>query len=231
MEVYTEVARETGKHIGIECKRLGINLPVIINLGCSNFQAPTDKIVLNRDCRTSIDKVKMFKAFRRHGVKHVPFYDLRNPIDIFKALFNLPVILRPNFKVVKTKGEFLRSFMRYRFATKLIEKKREFRANICLGEVLNVKEKIPFDRKSLRWKQHNSKFERVERPDVGSLAVKAAEAVGLDVCGVDIIEDMKGELYVLETNSAPGMGTDTVQELIKTIYSKFKKSHHINEGI
>jgi ribosomal protein S6--L-glutamate ligase len=41
-------------------------------------------------------------------------------------------------------------------------------------------------------------------PLVGSLAVKAAQAVGLDIAGVDIIVDGQKNFYIIEVNYAPG---------------------------
>lgn len=59
---------------------------------------------------------------------------------------------------------------------------------------------------------------RCERIDVdseiASLAVAAAEAVDIDYCGVDVIRDRHGKLYVLEVNSIPAWrGLQTVSPL------------------
>lgn len=59
---------------------------------------------------------------------------------------------------------------------------------------------------------------RCERIDVdseiASLAVAAAEAVDIDYCGVDVIRDRHGKLYVLEVNSIPAWrGLQTVTPL------------------
>jgi tetrahydromethanopterin:alpha-L-glutamate ligase len=39
--------------------------------------------------------------------------------------------------------------------------------------------------------------------EIADLAVAAAKAVGIDYCGVDVISDAKGQLFVLEVNSIP----------------------------
>lgn len=59
---------------------------------------------------------------------------------------------------------------------------------------------------------------RCERVDidgeVASLAVAAAKAVDIDYCGVDVIRDQDGKLYVLEVNSIPAWrGLQTVTSL------------------
>lgn len=62
----------------------------------------------------------------------------------------------------------------------------DFRANVSLGGSLKKIDDISI----------------IDR--ISSLAIKAANALGLDYCGVDILEDKDGNLYVLETNSDPG---------------------------
>lgn len=48
---------------------------------------------------------------------------------------------------------------------------------------------------------------------IAELAVAASKAVGIDYCGVDIIRDKQGKLYVLEVNSIPAWkGLQTVVE-------------------
>jgi glutathione synthase/RimK-type ligase-like ATP-grasp enzyme len=42
-----------------------------------------------------------------------------------------------------------------------------------------------------------------DEADVLELAIKAAEAIDIAYCGVDIIRDATGKLWVLEVNSIP----------------------------
>jgi len=48
-----------------------------------------------------------------------------------------------------------------------------------------------------------TRLERIER-----LAIEAIEALGLDFGAVDIIKDHNGDVYVLEINTAPGLGNE-----------------------
>jgi ribosomal protein S6--L-glutamate ligase len=59
-------------------------------------------------------------------------------------------------------------------------------------------------------------------PDQEHLALKAAKAVGAPVCGVDLLPDPDGELYVLEANAVPGWralapvtGMDVAAEIVR----------------
>lgn len=64
--------------------------------------------------------------------------------------------------------------------------------------------------------------------DIAELALAAAKAVDIDYCGVDIIRDRKGALFVLEVNSIPAwkglqgvVGTDIAQALVDDFLGKF----------
>lgn len=60
------------------------------------------------------------------------------------------------------------------------------------------------------WVYRTGNLRRLER--VENLAIDAIKAVGLDFGAVDIIMDNNGDVYVLEVNSAPGLGnTDTLE--------------------
>ncbi len=48
-----------------------------------------------------------------------------------------------------------------------------------------------------------AKCQRVADQEICDLAIQAASAVGIDYCGVDIIRDQHGKLWVLEVNSIP----------------------------
>jgi len=65
--------------------------------------------------------------------------------------------------------------------------------------------------------------------DVAQLALEAAKAVDIDYCGVDIIRDRKGRLFVLEVNSIPAwkglqgvVGMDIAQALVDDFLGKIE---------
>jgi len=50
------------------------------------------------------------------------------------------------------------------------------------------------------------------------VAREAATRIGLDLAGVDVIEDLRtGRVLCLEANSAPGMSADTLQSLYSNV--------------
>jgi len=68
--------------------------------------------------------------------------------------------------------------------------------------------------------------------EIADLALAAARAVEIDYCGVDIIRDRQGKLYVLEVNSIPAwkglqgvVETDIAQALVDDFLSKIENTH------
>lgn len=73
----------------------------------------------------------------------------------------------------------------------------------------------------------------VPDPDVTGLALAAARAVEIDYCGVDIIRDRAGRLYVLEVNSIPAWrglqkvaGLNIAQALVDDFLGKLDDTRH-----
>ena len=104
----------------------------------------------------------------------------------------------------------------YDLYQQFISDRSEYRVSILSGRVVSayVKNLLEdFARDDLRpdW--------RYERASVLSRAVvtaarEAAQRVGLDYAGVDVIQDRyTGRVYCLEANAAPGMSEDTVRSL------------------
>lgn len=64
------------------------------------------------------------------------------------------------------------------------------------------------------------------------LALRAAEAVGAPVCGVDLLPGPEGERYVLEVNAVPGWkalapvtGRDVASAVVRYLTSEFGRDH------
>ncbi len=60
--------------------------------------------------------------------------------------------------------------------------------------------------------------------EIADLAVAAAKAIGIDYCGVDVIRDAKGQLFVLEVNSIPawkGLQAVCEQDIAQALVDDF----------
>lgn len=69
------------------------------------------------------------------------------------------------------------------------------------------------------WVYRTGNLRRLER--VEDLAVNAVEALGLDFGAVDIIKDEGGNVYVLEVNTAPGLGNSQTLAAYTTALQQF----------
>lgn len=102
--------------------------------------------------------------------------------------------------------------------TKYVFKEKEFRVHVVNGAVVDTQQKIKDpDREVVTWKvrSHANGFifarnNLSPNPARDELAVAATKALGLDFGAVDIIQDKKGHLYVLEINTAPGLEGQTI---------------------
>lgn len=69
------------------------------------------------------------------------------------------------------------------------------------------------------WVYRTGNLKRLER--IEQLAIEAIKSVGLTFGAVDIIMDEDGEVYVLEVNSAPGLGNTETLEAYTNGFNKF----------
>lgn len=101
--------------------------------------------------------------------------------------------------------------------TKFIESDEEFRVYVVKGEFIDGLYKYPkADSKSDIIRTETNGWEYGRAPEkitkkMKEIAVAAIEANGMDFGGVDIIKDLSGDLFVLETNSEPGIGHITAK--------------------
>lgn len=102
--------------------------------------------------------------------------------------------------------------------TKYIYKVREFRVHARTNQVIDTQQKVCIpgtEPKTWKVRSHDNGFifqrKNIE-PNLKRdlLAVKAVQVLGLDFGAVDIVEDKKGNFYVLEVNTAPGLEGQTI---------------------
>lgn len=102
--------------------------------------------------------------------------------------------------------------------TKYIFKDREYRVHATPTKVIDTQKKVrdpKVEPKTWKVRSHENGFIFVrnninpsEKRD--ALAIQAVKVLGLDFGAVDIVEDKKGNFYVLEVNTGPGLEGQTV---------------------
>lgn len=111
-------------------------------------------------------------------------------------------------------------FRSHDFISEFIQKKHEFRVHVAFGEVVKTSQKV-FDpskgkrRQDIIWNlKHGWVFKNprvssdlIER--VNGFGIAAVSAIDLDFGAVDIVTDNDEVIWVLETNTAPGLITST----------------------
>lgn len=124
-----------------------------------------------------------------------------------------------------SRGEF--SLPQAPLYTKGIKNNGEYRVHVFDGEVILYQKKsrrVDEDGETItaegeesdvrnlssNWVYRTGNLRRLER--VEELAISAVQALGLDFGAVDIIKNEEGEVYVLEVNTAPGLGNSETLE-------------------
>lgn len=88
---------------------------------------------------------------------------------------------------------------KFYFSQKLVPNARRIRVLVVGDKVLGAIVR------QTKWNKDHTKITLNPVPEkVSSLALKASKVVGLNICGVDILENSEtGEMFLIETNAAP----------------------------
>lgn len=109
------------------------------------------------------------------------------------------------------------------YISPLIPKKAEYRVFVFQGRVIKVVRRYHDDPNVVAWNIANGgKSVRVTREswplNACYFAVKAGERIGLDWYAADVIIDQSGNPFVLELNTAPGLGVDKTMKRLARVF-------------
>lgn len=112
---------------------------------------------------------------------------------------------------------------------KYVPKKEEYRVHVAFGKVIAVQRKarrLECENPNWQIRNHENGFVFVHEekwwPEVGALALAAAEALKLPTGAVDIIWNEKNhEFFVLEVNTSPGLEGKTIDAYVKAIKEEY----------
>jgi len=225
---------------------------VIINWGSSAPAAHTRGSRWINDpaaVATSVNKIATFRAMERAGVNHVPY--TCNPAKAMEWLLeghkvvcrdtvegregaglriidatalNLPVQGVPGF--LGRVAAWLTNASQWPSTgllgasplfTRFVPSTREYRVHVVNGVAINVRRKAEEDFYNVT----------IYPQEVATQAIAATRAVGLDFAGVDILWD-NAMAWVLETNTAPGIGGLTVGRYASALRDLIRERHGID---
>lgn len=190
--------------------------------GDVNWGRASANTSLNPDISNVTNKRKMRELFREHDVPTPKLYQVGED-------WQFPCLGRPD---THTRGRgfwkcnnwydvqrALKGTKRKRAATHFMEwidAPREYRAHIFLGKSIRISEKkeTAFHEYTTIKPTHNVKHVR-------KAAKQALEAVGLDFGAVDILAN-DSQAWVLEVNSAPGLG-GSMPRVYAEVFNKYMK--------
>lgn len=196
----------------------------------------------------SVDKISTFYAMQEGGVRHVPFTVGYNEATLWLTEGSKVVVRSdptgregrgmsiiapesPSLPVQRDDAT-LRTWVagllsravgrsqailpRAPLYTKFVPSTREYRVHVVNGRAVNVRRKSDEDFYNVR----------IYPEDVANQAVAATRAVGLDFAGVDVLWDDQ-QAWVLETNTAPGIGGITVGLYADALKELIRERHRI----
>lgn len=137
-----------------------------------------------------------------------------------------------DIKVVRKSEELPNYLQPTQFLSIYVKKVREYRIHASPTEVISVSEKRreldveqTLDQKLIRNRANGWVFCRRDvavSEEAKRVAMAAVQALDLQFGAVDMIENKKGEVYVLEVNTAPGLEGQTLQDYADFFERKLK---------
>lgn len=192
----------------------------------SRFHKPKRTNLVYGDCK---GKIEQYEYFKTNGISALEY---TTQIGVAKEwVQKTPVVCRKLTRSSEGKGiviaETPEQVVQAPVYTKYKKKKKEFRVHVYQNRVVHVLEKR---RKTGFTGETDAKIRNtangyvfcsgnvIEPDGIRALALAASRVTNSDFKGVDIgYNELKNELFVIEVNSAPGIGGSNVQRYVNTI--------------
>lgn len=200
---------------------------LVVNWGSSQkyLNLPVANLILNDPVLVgnATNKLKAFQALSDAGVSVVAWTVDKLKARLWQKEDGSTIVVRQKLTghsgegiIVVEPGEETPDAPLY---TRYIFKEKEYRVHVVGSKAVDTQRKIKDpDREVVTWKvrSHANGFifarNNIDHdPARDELAVASCNALGLDFGAVDIIQDKKGNYYVLEVNTAPGLEGQTVE--------------------
>jgi ribosomal protein S6--L-glutamate ligase len=192
-----------------------------------------------RAVETCVDKYLTNVRLANAGLPTPPTHVAQRADDAFEAFAQLggDVVIKPVFGAegrgmqrISDRELAWRTFRVLEQTGQLIYQQRfvlhpgyDLRVFVMAGKVRAAMRRI-----GTEWRTNVAQGGRTERAELSdtavSLALRAAEVVGCDIAGVDLLPGPNGELFVIEVNAVPGWkalaptcGLDVAKEIVRFI--------------
>lgn len=200
-------------------KRNYTNYDVVFNYGFS--REITANRVFNKQLAVNIARDKQATLDRVENMFNIPHTtDIRVAEDWIRDGHST-VVARTLLKSNNGKGitfcdsiEELNKVKEVKLYTKYINHTNEFRVNVWRDKVLSIYDKIVCPNQNFKFKLFRG---QENHPQLVALVKDVYDKIKLDFCGIDILRDKEGKLYVLEINSAPVLFPYTLNKLTTEI--------------
>lgn len=232
--VYTQKTKPTGKALatalGVRAFRDSLNLDFrsLENVVCWGARAESGRRVWNVKAWGSSDKFRALRVMQDNGVP-VPFFDIHPDAVMAKA--DSGTVLGRNFNHTQGRDVVVAHTLQEarlansQFFVAYIPKVREYRLHVFGDRVIYTQVKRlehpeQADPNAVVWNHKNGyalntqEGLRLNQTRIEA-AVKAVAALGLDFGAVDLIVDEKGQEYVLEVNTAPGLEAKSLRAYVE----------------
>jgi glutathione synthase/RimK-type ligase-like ATP-grasp enzyme len=215
-----------------------------VNLLLNHLNIPHNKVESDQSKLTDLIAIAL-KGLAIPKTYFARNISLRKSYDKVKKYLGEPFIIKPcrgtwgqNIHLIHSEPEFnevvptfplLKPFVCQQF----IPNNFDYRVNVGFGEIASCERRIrKSGTKEFRNNAHLGADEEFFPPSelpktVAGLAIKAAEALNLDWCGVDVLPDLEEKnYYILEVNRNPGLtlGSPEVPAALKHL-QKEVRSH------
>jgi ribosomal protein S6--L-glutamate ligase len=192
-----------------------------------------------RAVETCVDKYLTNVRLANAGLPTPPTHVAQRSDDAFEAFAQLggDVVIKPVFGAegrgmqrISDRELAWRTFRVLEQTGQLIYQQRfvphpgyDLRVFVMAGKVRAAMRRI-----GTEWRTNVAQGGRTERAELSdtavSLALRAAEVVGCDIAGVDLLPGPNGELFVIEVNAVPGWkalaptcGLDVAKEIVRFV--------------
>jgi hypothetical protein len=187
----------------------------------------------------SADKITFGKTFAKYDWLPKTVYSKKEAVD---GAVGFPVIAKikdghsgKGIEKFDSAEDLEKSKDEFDLFCQFIDFKHEYRVVFCQSKIIAINERVPTieDNKSIKTKKADEKISftyvyqdlnKVDKnflKELADICKDIKKDLDLNLWSLDVVQDKKGKLYVMETSSAMGLGSVKMCEVYRAIYEDF----------